>query len=114
MAASRWKFQIMPYQRDVVARGFRMDAVGEAVEREVNEALPYPFKFHKVNKIVICLGPAPADEKDLSWCDRRILDDAAEPARSERQSSHLPGHGGKLSANEGLRRDESRCPACIP
>jgi hypothetical protein len=64
MAASRWKFQIKPNQRDVVARGFRMDAVGEAVEREVNEALPYPFKFHKVNKIVICLGPAPADEKD--------------------------------------------------
>ena|SRR5271166_390267 len=64
MAASRWKFQIKPNQRDVVARGFRMDAVGEAVEREVNGALSYPFRFHKVNKIVVCLGPDPASEKD--------------------------------------------------
>jgi len=64
MAASYWKFQIKPNQRDVVARGFRMDAVGEAVEREINKALPYPFKFHKINKIVICLGAAPEGEKD--------------------------------------------------
>jgi hypothetical protein len=53
-----------PNQRDIVAGGFRMDPVGEAVEREVNGALPYPFKFHKVNKIVVCLGPAPTSEKD--------------------------------------------------
>ena len=55
---SQWKFQLLPNQRDVVARGYRMDAVGEAVEREVNGALPYPLKFHKVNKIVACLGPS--------------------------------------------------------
>jgi hypothetical protein len=41
-----------------------MDAIGESVEREVNDALPYPFKFHKVNKIVVCLGPTPEAERD--------------------------------------------------
>lgn len=54
---SYWKFQLLPTQRDVVARGYRMDTVGEAVESEVNKALPYPLRFQKVNKIVACLGP---------------------------------------------------------
>jgi hypothetical protein len=62
--ATRWKFQIRPNQRDIVALGFRMDTVGERVEREVNAVLPYPFKFHRVNKIVVCLGVSLADEKD--------------------------------------------------
>jgi hypothetical protein len=40
-----------------------MDAAGEAVEWEVTAALPCPFKFRRINKIVICLGPE-ANEKD--------------------------------------------------
>lgn len=47
----------MPNIRDRVGVGFRMDAVGEAVANEVNDALPYRFKFHGIGKIVLCLGP---------------------------------------------------------
>jgi hypothetical protein len=54
---SNWKFQLLPSQSGVVALGYRMDAIGEAVEHEVNKAFPYPFRFHQVNKIVACLGP---------------------------------------------------------
>ena len=56
MGAS-WKFQLLPNTRDLLGVGFRMDAVGEAVANEVNDALPYRFKFHGVGKIVLCLGP---------------------------------------------------------
>lgn len=33
-----------------------MDDACESVAQEVNDALRYPFNFHKVNKIVLCLG----------------------------------------------------------
>ena len=33
-----------------------MDDVGFSVEKEVNFALPYYFKFHKISKLVIALG----------------------------------------------------------
>ena len=52
-----WKFQLLPHEKDIVAHGYRMDAVGEAVEREVNDALPYRFRFHKISKVVLILGP---------------------------------------------------------
>ena len=41
-----------------------MDADGAGVADEVNDALRYPFKFHKVNKIVVCLGEGPTREPD--------------------------------------------------
>lgn len=41
-----------------------MDSVCDAVADEVNDALRYPFKFHKVNKIVLCLGEGPIKEAD--------------------------------------------------
>ncbi|MBA6231375.1 MULTISPECIES: hypothetical protein [unclassified Colwellia] len=56
---SQWKFQLLPSKKDAlgVGEGFRMDSVAEQIEREMNEALPYRFKFHKIGKIVIWLGP---------------------------------------------------------
>jgi len=61
---AHWKFQFLPNERDIVALGYRMDATGEALEREVNAAIRYPLKFHKVSKIVVALGPAPKPERD--------------------------------------------------
>lgn len=34
-----------------------MDPAGQAVEDEVNDALPYRFRFHKISKLVLILGP---------------------------------------------------------
>lgn len=55
----QWKFQLLPNEKDVVEKGYRMDSVGEAVEGKVNDALRYPFRFHGVNKLVLCLGRNP-------------------------------------------------------
>lgn len=52
-----WKFQFLPHTRDVVARGYRMDTIGRSVEQEVNNALPYRFRFHGISKLVLVLGP---------------------------------------------------------
>ncbi|SRR6266576_1080033 len=52
-----WKFQLLPHTPDQIAKGYRMDAVGQQVEAEVNDALPYRFRFHKISKIVLLLGP---------------------------------------------------------
>jgi hypothetical protein len=41
-----------------------MDEVSKSVEDEVNDALKYPFRFHKVNKIVLCLGPGEPNARD--------------------------------------------------
>lgn len=41
-----------------------MDSVCDDVAGEVNDALRYPFNFHKVNKIVVCLGEGPTHEPD--------------------------------------------------
>jgi len=59
-----WKFQLVPAQRDLLAVGFRMDAVGQAFEKTVNDALRYPFKFHKINKLVLELGATEPPKKD--------------------------------------------------
>ena len=59
-----WKFQLLPSRRDFLGIGFRMDEVGQAFEREVNDALRYPFNFHKVNKLVLELGPIDPPKKD--------------------------------------------------
>ena len=61
---AHWMFQFLPNERDVVAVGYRMDATGEALELEVNAAIRYPLKFHKVSKIVVALGPAPRPERE--------------------------------------------------
>ena len=63
---AKWKFQLMPNTRDLLGVGFRMDAVGESVEIEVNDALPYQFRFHRVSKVVLCLGPTPKPEPDYT------------------------------------------------
>ena len=52
-----WKFQLLPHVPNVVSRGYRMDAIGEGLDQEVNDALPYRFQFHKVSKLVLILGP---------------------------------------------------------
>jgi hypothetical protein len=61
---SRWKFQFVPNEKGVIGVGYRMDTVGELVEREVNAALRYPFKFHGVNKLVVELGPTTPERPD--------------------------------------------------
>ncbi len=61
---ARWKFQLCPNRRGVIGVGYRLDPIGQAFEDRVNEAMPYPFGFHGVNKIVIRLGPSDRGEKD--------------------------------------------------
>ena len=55
---SVWKFQLYPAQPGQIAERFAMDAAAKAFESRVNAALRYPFSFHKVNKLCICLGPS--------------------------------------------------------
>ena len=65
---AQWKFQLCPNKKDVVAVGYRLDPIGQAVETMINDALSYPFRFHGVNKIVIRLGPpeeATADYREV-------------------------------------------------
>jgi hypothetical protein len=54
---SAWKFQIYPAQPDKIGPRFAMDAVARAFERRVNDAFRLPFRFHKLSKLCICLGP---------------------------------------------------------
>lgn len=61
---ARWKFQIISNQPGFIANGRLMDAACNSVADEVNDALRYPFRFHRVNKIVVCLGDGPAREPD--------------------------------------------------
>lgn len=73
---SVWKFQLVAAAKGVVGPGFVIDPVGEAFAKTVNDALRYPFKFHKVNKLVLKLGQAESSEKDyietlgvaIKWC----------------------------------------------
>lgn len=37
---AQWKFQLLPSKKDLLGVGYRMDAVGQAVEDEVYEAMP--------------------------------------------------------------------------
>ena len=62
---AQWKFQLLPSERDVISSGYKMDDIGRDIEAEVNDALPYRFKFHKIGKIVIYLGKNDT-EKDYS------------------------------------------------
>lgn len=55
--SNKWSFQLLPNTPGVLGKGFRVDPVTQAIEDEVNEALPYYFKFHKIGKLVIRLGP---------------------------------------------------------
>jgi hypothetical protein len=61
---SQWKFQIISNRQGFLAKGRLMDPVCAGVADEVNDALRYPFKFHMVNKIVVCLGEGPMQEPD--------------------------------------------------
>ena len=61
---SRWKFQIMPNLPDIVGKRYRMDLVCDEVEAQVNEAMPFPLKFHGVVKVVVALGPDPHPVED--------------------------------------------------
>ena len=53
-----WKFQIYPAEPDQLGNRYSMDSAAKAFEKRVNDALRYPFGFHKVNKLCICLGPS--------------------------------------------------------
>ncbi len=53
---AQWKFQVLPGTRDLAGHGYRMGEVGQAFEDEVNEAMPYRFKFHGISKLVLILG----------------------------------------------------------
>jgi len=73
-----WKFQLLPQTSDVVATGYRMDSVGQQVEDEVNDALPYRFRFHKITKIVLLLGPGDiqtAPYAELSGVAQKVVAD---------------------------------------
>ena len=61
---AQWKFQISPNEKDRISFGYGLDSVGKAFESRVNDALRYPFRFHKVNKLVIHLGRADVFKKD--------------------------------------------------
>jgi hypothetical protein len=61
---ARWKFQLCPNEKGRLGVGYRLDPIGQAFEKRVNDALRYPFRFHRVNKLVICLGPTDARETD--------------------------------------------------
>lgn len=59
LTMAQWKFQLYPAQPNQIAVRFGMDQAAKAFERKVNDALRYPFGFHKVNKLCVCLGPSP-------------------------------------------------------
>lgn len=63
---SAWKFQIIANEEDIAGQRSHMDPTGKELEDEVNDALRYPFKFHKVNKIVLCLGKKEGEEGDYA------------------------------------------------
>src|SRR4051812_6315576 len=58
-----WKFQLLPHTPNLLGKGYSMDAVGQGVEDEVNQALPYRFRFHKVTKLVLLLGSGAIQEE---------------------------------------------------
>ena len=53
---NKWSFQLLPNTPSVLGKGCRVDPTTQSIEDEVNEALPYYFKFHKISKLVIRLG----------------------------------------------------------
>ncbi len=55
--SNKWSFQLLPNTPGVLGKGFRVDPITQVIEDEVNEALPYYFKLHKIGKFVIRLGP---------------------------------------------------------
>lgn len=59
---SVWKFQILPARPGILGERYQIDKTIRTLADEVNDALRYPFRFHKVNKIVIKLGEC--DEPD--------------------------------------------------
>jgi len=61
---AQWKFQISPNETDIIGVRYRVDEVTQNFENKVNDALKYPFRFHKVNKLVLKLGPTEADYPD--------------------------------------------------
>lgn len=58
---SVWKFQIYPAQPDRIGPRYSMDQAAKSFEDRVNAALRYPFRFHRINKLCICLGPSIGD-----------------------------------------------------
>jgi hypothetical protein len=75
---SVWKFQFYPAQPDQLGKRFALDATAKDFETRVNDALRYPFSFHKVNKLCICLGPSasprPLYREALGVADRHYPD----------------------------------------
>ena len=61
---AQWKFQILPNERNIIGVGYRMDIISERFENKVNDALRYPFRFHKINKLVLKLGPSNVGSPD--------------------------------------------------
>lgn len=64
MKRNKWSFQLLPNVPGIVGNGFRMDTAAQDIEDEVNAALPYHFRFHKVGKLVIGLGVPSNPQKD--------------------------------------------------
>jgi hypothetical protein len=59
----KWAFQLLPLAPDILAKGFRVDPVTQALEDEVNAVLQRKFDFHGISKLVVRLGPK-QDERD--------------------------------------------------
>jgi len=51
-----WKFQLLPAQTGILGPRYSIDTIAQTVADEVNDALPYRFRFHKIVKIVVWLG----------------------------------------------------------
>jgi hypothetical protein len=64
-----WKFQLLPHVPDILSKGYRMDAVGQIVDQQVNDALPYRFHFHKITKLVFILGTGSIQERPYTELD---------------------------------------------
>ncbi len=60
---NKWGFQLSPTTRDVLGVGYRVDPLTKEIEDEVDNTLPYRFRFHGISKLVIKLGPS-EKEKD--------------------------------------------------
>ncbi len=53
---NKWGFQLLPNTPNVLGVGYRVDPVTQELEDDVDNALPYHFRFHKIKKLVIRLG----------------------------------------------------------
>lgn len=57
--SSRWKFQVLPGVPNILDIRYGTDEIMRRFEYEVGQSIPYPLRFHKIQKLVIELGAIP-------------------------------------------------------